>query len=146
MKKRSSFYKIGFICALFSLLIIFEVGRCYAYEWSKTFGGIYSDYARSVQQTSDGGYIIAGNTDSFGAGGTDIYLIKTGYYGNESWSRTFGGDDEDFGYYVQQTSDGGYIIAGTTYSFGAGKSDIYLIKTIDLDTLKVGGGGDDDGG
>ncbi|NQS98178.1 MAG: PQQ-like beta-propeller repeat protein [candidate division Zixibacteria bacterium] len=98
-------------------------------QWSKTFGGSYSDYSRSVQQTTDGGYIIAGSTSSYGAGSYDAYLIKTDVNGNESWSKTFGGSDYDYGESVQQTSDGGYIIAGYTLSYGAGGGDVYLIKT-----------------
>ncbi|MFZ2899984.1 MAG: PKD domain-containing protein [Saprospiraceae bacterium] len=97
--------------------------------WEKTFGGSGYDLGSSVQQTSDGGYIIVGFTSSYGFGSSDVYLIKTNSSGGIEWEKTFGGSAEDYGNSVQQTIDGGFIVVGTTYSLGAGEGDVYLIKT-----------------
>ena len=115
--------------------------------WTRTYGGIAWDRGYSVQQTTDNGYIITGNTRSFGAGDYNIYLIKTDENGDTLWTKIYGGLDTDYGYSVQQTSDSGYIITGYTKSFGAGGYDVYLIKTdVDGDTLwtKTYGGVDDE--
>jgi len=97
--------------------------------WTKKYGGIGNDNASSVRQTIDGGYIIAGETWSFGAGSRDIYLIKADSIGSIVWARTYGGTGDDFASSIQQTADSGYIVTGYTGSFGAGAGDVYLIKT-----------------
>jgi hypothetical protein len=97
--------------------------------WDRTFGGLLDDGGSSVRQTSDGGYIIAGTTNSYGAGSNDFWLIKTDASGNHVWDKTFGGVGDDEGHSVQQTSDGGYIVAGNTNSYGSGSDNIWLVKT-----------------
>jgi len=97
--------------------------------WSKTYGGPDADGAISLVLTSDGGYALAGMTESFGAGGDDFWLVKTDSYGNIKWNQTYGGTNRDYGFCLVQTSDGGYAFAGSTSSLGAGNSDVWLVKT-----------------
>ncbi|HHT9155282.1 MAG TPA: hypothetical protein ACFYD5_05660, partial [Candidatus Tripitaka sp. YC43] len=97
-------------------------------EWQKTYGGVRGEGAESIQQTSDGGFIVAGNTDSFGAGKEDFWVLKLRPDGLVEWQKTYGGDGADWANSIQQTSDGGYIVAGYTGSFGAGEDDIWVLK------------------
>jgi uncharacterized delta-60 repeat protein len=97
-------------------------------QWSRAIGGTNEDDAVSIQQTSDGGYIVAGYTNSFGAGNSDALIIKLNSSGNIQWSRAIGGTNDDRAFSIQQTSDGGYIVAGGTWSFGAGNYDVLIIK------------------
>jgi len=97
-------------------------------QWTKTIGGKEDDKGFSLIQTPDGGYVIAGATRSFGAGGYDVYVVKLDANGNLQWTKTIGGKKEDGGISLIQTSDGGYAIAGATTSFGAGYADVYVVK------------------
>jgi hypothetical protein len=109
--------------------------------WTRTYGGTGAfDRGYSVKQTADGGYFIAGCTASFGPGTPqyiNVYLIRTDAEGDTLWTKAAGGTNDDWGYSVQQTSDGGYIIAGYTRSFGAGGEDVFLIRTDSLGNVGV---------
>jgi hypothetical protein len=117
-------------------------------QWTKTIGGSSVDVALSIIQSSDGGYVVAGFTESFGAGGYDIYVLKLDSWGNVQWTKTIGGSDDDTAVSIIQSSDGGYAVAGWTYSFGAGGRDIYVVKLDswgNVQWTKTIGGSDDDG-
>jgi hypothetical protein len=97
-------------------------------DWRKTYGGAQDEGARSVIQASDGGYILAGYTKSYGAGGLDMYLVKVDSEGNLLWNRTYGGPQDDGANCIIQASDGGYILAGYTNS-GVQSQSGWLVKT-----------------
>ncbi|OGF68016.1 MAG: hypothetical protein A2Y62_20465 [Candidatus Fischerbacteria bacterium RBG_13_37_8] len=96
--------------------------------WQKTYGGADDDFPFFIQQTSDGGYIVAGNTMSFGLGSTDAWALKLDSTGNISWQKTYGGTADEDCRSVRQTADGGYILGGYTRSYGAGDADVWMIK------------------
>jgi len=95
-------------------------------NWFKTYGGTNYDGAWDIEETTDGGYLFSGTTGSYQDG--NVLLIKTDTSGKVTWSKTFGGGKESYSY-VRQAKDRGFIIASHTSAFGAGGSDIYLIKT-----------------
>lgn len=97
-------------------------------KWDKTFGGINIDQLYSIKTTNDSGLVVAGFTNSLGHGGYDMYVIRTNKLGDSLWTKTYGGADWDFAYSIEKTNDGGYILAGGTYSYGKGDEDMYLVK------------------
>ncbi len=114
-------------------------------DWQKTYGGVYGDYGESIRQTSDGGYIVAGSTRSAGAGETDIWVLKLDESGVVDWQKTYGGSSYDRAYSVCEASDGGFVVAGQTYSFGAGNFDLWALKldgSGDIEWEKTYGGTD----
>ena len=96
--------------------------------WQKAYGGDKNDIAHSIQQTSDDGYIVTGITLSFGSGKSDIWILKLDGGGNVEWQKTFGGSNGESSWQIVQTEDGGYIVTGKAKSFGAGSSDIWVLK------------------
>jgi len=96
-------------------------------QWNETYGAGLEN-ARSLVETSDGGYALAGRARSFGSGGDDAWLIKTDASGQEQFNETYGGSSTDEAESVVETSDGGYALAGSTDSFGPGGDDAWLIK------------------
>ena len=113
------------IFALYSLNCVFCEAQT---QFQRTIGGTINDYAQSIIQTIDGGYAVAGETNSFGAGGSDFYIVKFDASGTLQWSRTIGGAGNESANSIIQTTDGGYVVAGYTGSFGAGGNDVYIVK------------------
>jgi hypothetical protein len=96
--------------------------------WNKTYGGVNRDVPCDLVQTSEGGYALAGESRSFGAGNRDFWLVKTDTSGNMQWNKTYGGTEDDPAFSFVQTSDGGYAMAGITKSYSA-SYDGWLVKT-----------------
>jgi len=117
--------------------------------WTRTIGGKNDEGAYSISVTRDGGFVIAGTTNSFGSGGWDVYVLKLDYRGNLQWSKTIGGSGEDVAEWITQTYDGGYVISGHTNSFGFGGWDVYVIKLDSVGNLRwtktIGGSNDESG-
>jgi len=104
--------------------------------WDRTYGGSQDDRANSIIQTTDGGYVVAGYTSSKGAGEVDAWIIRLDREGNKVWDRTYGGSHSDRANSLIQTTDGGYVVAGGTYSKGAGEVDAWIIR-LDREGNKV---------
>jgi hypothetical protein len=98
--------------------------------WNKKYVGDSKDTPGSIQQTSDGGFIVAGETNSFGSGSSDAWVIKLDSSGDVIWQKTYGGSEPDGAKSIRQTSDGGYIVSGSTesFSFSANSEDVWILK------------------
>jgi hypothetical protein len=147
-------------CLALSLVILVEAVFCLSASsvwakvpdtlWTRAYGGEWTDHGQCIRQTSDGGFVIAGYSDSFSPGVADynFYLIKTDVNGDSVWQRVYGGTGDDRAQCVRQSRDGGYILAGYTTSFGQGGADVYLVKTdangILIWTRTYGGSGHDE--
>ena len=105
-------------------------------EWQQTYGGTGFEAAWAMIQTADGGFALAGRTHSYGAGGSDAWLVKTDANGNMEWQQTYGGSDDDGAHSVIPTADSGFALAGLTASYGAGGEDFWLVKTYSNGTLQ----------
>jgi hypothetical protein len=110
-------------------VLLLKVDQDGTLMWLKAHGGNGYDTGYGITETSDGGFLVAGETDSFGQGDFDVYTVRTDQEGTAIWQRTFGGRSDDSGFSVIQAADGGFLIAGDTTSYGAGGYDGYLIKT-----------------
>jgi len=97
--------------------------------WSRTYGGRSTDICNSIIQTTDGGYVLAGQTSSFAEGRNDMWMVKVNADGDSLWSRTFGGMSSECCNSIIQTIDGGFALVGHTRSFGSGEGDMWMVKT-----------------
>ncbi|HHT9125130.1 MAG TPA: BACON domain-containing protein [Candidatus Brocadiia bacterium] len=128
MRKRDNLTEICHLfCILFSVFPVFITRSSYS-QWDVTYGGNSHDSANSIQQTHDGGYVVAGWTNSFGAGDYDFLVLGLTSNGDVQWQKTYGGGSSDYTNSIQQTDDDGYIVAGETRSFGAGSEDFWVLK------------------
>ncbi|MGD9344576.1 MAG: DJ-1/PfpI family protein [Candidatus Aminicenantes bacterium] len=109
-------------------ILVMKVNQKGELLWASSFGGAGTEYGYGCKAVDDG-YVVAGYTTSFGEGSRDVYLLKLDLYGNEVWSKFFGGSSWDVGLAVDGNSKNGYCVCGYTHSFGAGEEDVYVIKT-----------------
>jgi hypothetical protein len=119
----------GYCCGAYGDIYLVKTDSIGDLLWSKTYHGSIYESGAFIQQTTDEGYIITGATNSFGAGNSDIYLLKIDSVGDTLWTKTYGGANIDLGNQVQQTSDGGYVVIGSTYIVNPDNNYALLIKT-----------------
>lgn len=118
------------------------------FQWGTVLNEFADEYAYGIAQTNDGGYIATGGYTGFGLGSTDVLLVKYTSSGSVSWVKNYGSFQHECGFSVKQTSDGGYAVAGSTNSVGAGGNDLFLMKTDATGTIlwtKTYGGTGDEG-
>jgi hypothetical protein len=129
--------------AMTCLLLVFS--NTYAQSsFELTYGGTDKEYGYDLLQTTDGGYLLAGLSYGFGSGSSDFYLVRTDEAGAVTWTETYGGIGAEFPTRIKATSDGGFVLAGTTTSSGAGSNDGYVVKINEVGSaqwIKTYGGG-----
>ncbi|WP_042691528.1 Kelch repeat-containing protein [Thermococcus nautili] len=96
--------------------------------WAKSYGGKYGDIANAVAVAPNGDIIIAGGTDSFGAGSADVWVLRLDSEGDARWSKTYGGLSNDYANALTVAPNGDIVIAGSTKSFGAGSYDVWVLR------------------
>ena len=133
---RNSFVIIVFIILVSAFLFSSVTYANAVTTWAKIYGGSYNDSISSIKLTKDGGYIAAGMTLSFGAGGVDSWILKLDQGGNIQWQKTYGGSSYDSVYVIQQTLDEGYIMAGSSFSYGTGWYDAWILKLDSSGTIQ----------
>lgn len=130
-------------------LYLVKIGAAGDTVWTRTYGGSKAEAGFDLIKTDGENYLLIGSTRSYGNGKRDVYLVKVNSYGDLLWSKTYGGAEDDEGRSIRSTSDGGFIIGGSTGSSGAGYNDVYLLKIDSLgDTIwtrTYGGGGGESG-
>jgi len=109
-------------------VLVYKLNAAGAKQWRKNYGGLNSDLCNWIQQTSDGGYVLAGRTSSYTNGSNDFLVYKIGSDGTKQWRKNFGGASNDYGYCIRQTSDGGYIVSGYGNSYTNGGLDLLVYK------------------
>ncbi len=119
------------------LTLLLLTPACWAYgqgyeEWSKDIGGDDTEHFKAIQETADGGFIAVGYVEPWTRDDHELYMVKTDSAGEPEWSQVYGDADDDDAYDVVQTGDGGYVVAGSTKSYGAGLTDLWVIKTDEL--------------
>ncbi len=107
---------------------VIELDRNGRVIWSNTYGGTRGDEAKSIIQTRDGGFAIAGLSHSYSRGKSDMWLLRLDQEGNELWQKTYGGNEADRAHDILETRDGGFLLGGYSKSMGAGKADVILVK------------------
>jgi len=109
-------------------ILLLKYNASGTFEWARTAGGAGSDTGHSVAITEDSGFLIVGNTSSYGAGNDDVMLLKYDAFGHFEWAHTTGGGDYDYGKSVAAVAGGGAFIAGDTQSYGEGWGAVLLLK------------------
>ncbi|TKJ42357.1 hypothetical protein CEE37_01360 [candidate division LCP-89 bacterium B3_LCP] len=120
----------GFVVVVVLVVLTGAVAFAQAPEvlWTQTYGGSNSEVATDIIQTSDGNFLLAGGTHSFGVGDGDMWLIMVDNFGNQVWDSTYGGSGNEYATSIISAGDGNYLLGGRTKSYGAGGYDWYVLK------------------